>query len=259
MKFFYTALQFIKFIFAARNTKGHGVHSPYMFDFFQNVIYEKMPFYCFEKIENQRNILENDYNILEIKDLGTLKSRIERVGDVARRSLKSPRYAQMLFRAVNFSKSSTVLELGSSLGITTAYLASPPSVVRCLTMEGSPEIAKQARKNFKALNINNIEIVEGNIDDTLQPTLDKYFEKIDFVFIDANHKCEAVMRYFQAILPRLTENSALIIDDIYWSKDMTAAWNMIKDYESVSCTIDLFQMGFVFFNKNLPKKHYKAL
>ena len=259
MKLLYTIGQFVKFLFSARNTRGHGVHSPYLFDFFQNVIHAKNPFYCFIKIEHLRGILIKNNNTLTINDFGALTSRTETIAEIAAKSLKKPRYAQMLFRAVHFTRSVNVLELGASLGLTTAYLASPQSSIRCVTMEGSSEIAEQARENFKILNINNIELIEGNIDVLLQPTLDTFFNKIDFAFIDANHRYEAVMRYFDAIVPHLSEDSVLVMDDLYWSKEMTQAWNKINSYPSVSCSINLFQMGFIFFNKNFPKKKYKAL
>ncbi|MCL1868570.1 MAG: class I SAM-dependent methyltransferase [Paludibacter sp.] len=258
MKFFYTFFQYLKFIFSARNTRGHGVHSPFMYDFFQKVIYEKNPYYCFEEIEKLRKSLKNNNKTLIINDFGTGTKRAEKISKIARRSLKNPRFAQMIFRAVHFTKSVTVLELGTSLGLTTAYLAKANSKSKVISLEGSEEIAEIAKNNFNKLKINNIEIVVGNIDKTLDDTLIN-IDKIDFAFIDANHRYEAVIQYFNKILPKLAENSVLAIDDIYWSGQMTQAWNEIKRHAAVVSTVDLFQTGFVFFNENLPKKHYKAI
>jgi hypothetical protein len=49
----------------------------------------------------------------------------------------------------------------------------------------------------------------------------------------------------------------MIIDDIYWSKEMENAWTKIKNHPQVSSTIDIFQLGIVFFNADLYKNHYK--
>ncbi|MDR1652183.1 MAG: class I SAM-dependent methyltransferase [Prevotellaceae bacterium] len=258
MKLFYTFFQYIKFVFSARNTRGNGVHSPFVYDFFEKVIYEKNPYYCFHEIEKLRNMLKNNNKMLSINDFGTGEQRAAKISKIARRSLKSPRYAQMLFRAALFCKSENLWELGTSLGITTAYLAKTDSKNRVTSMEGSAEIAKIAANIFKSLNINNINIIVGNIDQTIDAAL-YATDKIDFAFIDANHRYSAVIQYFNKIIPKLHENSVVVIDDLYWSKPMTKAWNEIKNHSTVVSTIDLFQTGFVFFNKKLPKKHYKAV
>ncbi len=249
-------LRYIRHFFDAKNTKGHGIHSPYLYRFTQNAIYEKNPFYVFPKIELLRDNLIYDDRNLFVKDYGTGADRNARVLDIAKSSLKSPKWAQLLYRVVNFTKAQQVLELGTSLGLTAAYMASVNSEIKCETMEGSDEIAGIARENFDKLEIDNIEIVTGNIDDTLQPLLDKT-EKLDVVFFDANHRREAVIRYFQQCIEHIHPDTVFIIDDIYWSADMEKAWNEIRKHNQVTTTIDLFEIGIVFFNKNYPKKTYK--
>jgi predicted O-methyltransferase YrrM len=229
-----------------------------MYDFFQKVIYEKNPYYCFEDIEKLRKSLKKNNKTLNINDFGTGAKRTEKISKIAYRSLTKPRFAQMIFRAAHFTKNITVLELGASLGLTTAYLAKANSKSKVISLEGSEEIAEIAKNNFNKLKINNIEIIIGNIDKTLDDTLIN-IDKIDFVFIDANHHYSAVIQYFNKILPKLDENSVLAIDDIYWSSEMNRAWRQIQQHVAVVCSVDLFQLGFVFYNKNLPKKHYRAI
>ena len=81
--------------------------------------------------------------------------------------------------------------------------------------------------------------------------------KLDFVFIDANHKSEAILNYFNLCLSKVHSNTVIVIDDIYWSSDMEKAWKKIKNSPQVMSTIDLFELGIVFFNPDLHKKHYK--
>jgi len=250
------AYKFLRHILDAKNTKGHGIHSPYLYRFTHNAIYEKNPFYVFSQIETLRENLYYDDRKIFIKDYGTGNDRESRVMDVAKTSLKKPKWAQLLFRAVNFTKAENVLELGTSLGLTTSYMASVSKDIKVTSLEGSEALAKIARENFEKLEIENIELVVGNIDETLAPTLSK-LDKLDLVFFDANHQKEPVLKYFQQCLELSHAETVFILDDIHWSSSMEQAWCEIRKHEAVTATFDLFEMGIVFFNKNFPKKNYK--
>lgn len=248
--------KFITHFLTAKHTGGYGVHSPYIFQFTHFVLLEKNSFYVFRIIEQIRKNLKRDKRVLNITDYGTRNNRKRTVANIASQSLKSAKYAQLLFRTAHYFKAKQVLELGTSLGISTSYIASTSSSIHCISMEGCPEIANIAQENFNKLGINNIEIAIGNIDENLDDTLEK-FEYLDLIFIDANHKFEAVTKYFEKCIKKTTKNSILIVDDIYWSKGMEKAWCFIKNHPNVNSTIDLFHFGIVFFNDDLKKKHYK--
>ena len=249
-------LKYIKFLIKARNTKGHGVHSPFVFDFLSNVIYTKNQFYIFKAIESIRKDLNQNHQELFIKDLGTGVDRQATISSIARKSLQKKKYAQLFFRIIHQYKFQNILELGTSLGVTTAYLAATSGKTKCISLEGSPEIAAIARENFKRLNLNNIQTIEGNIDETLTQALN-LLEKVDFALIDANHQSNAVLSYFEQVIQYSGSNTILVIDDIYWSDDMEEAWKLIKLHPKVTTTIDLFQLGIVFLKPDLHKKHYK--
>ena len=248
----------------ARHTFGYGVHSPFVFHFTKFIIYEKNPFYVFSEIELMRELLKKDDRIISVTDFGMGKSGERKIKNIAAKSLKPKKYGQLLYRIVNFCKPETILELGTSLGVTTAYLASAKSDVRCITMEGCSEIARVARENLDCLNVDfklpkslkNTEIIVGNIDEKLSDVVADA-DKLDVVFLDANHCSEAVLNYFEQCIPKIHEKTILIIDDIYWSKDMAQAWKVIKNHKKTVSTIDLFQIGIVFFDSDLPKKHYR--
>ncbi len=245
-------------LFTARNSGGHGIHSPFIYDFVQNVIYEKHPYYIYNKIEQQREKLLNNQSKISVTDFGAGKSINRKISDIALKSLKRRKYAQLLFRIVHNFKAENIIELGTSFGISTSYLASASERANIITFEGCPEIAKVAQNNFNEIGIENIKIIIGNIDNTLASTLSD-FDNIDIFFIDANHRAEPLLRYFELCLSKAHDNSVFIIDDIYWSGDMMNAWKQIKGYEKVTATIDTFEMGIVFLNPDLNKKHYKIL
>lgn len=248
--------KFVGHFLTARNTGGYGVHSPYLFHFTRFVLQNNLPFYTFSAIEAIRIAVKNDERLIQVEDFGTGKNRIDKISNISSKSLQSPKFAQLFFRIINHYKMRNVLELGTSLGITTSYLAAASSEINCFTLEGSPEIAKIAMQNFEKQGLKNIKTVVGDIDKTIGFALQE-LKSVDFVYFDANHKYEAVMRYFNACLPYVSSNTIFVFDDIYWSEGMEKAWKEIKNSSSVTSTIDLFQLGIVFFNPDLHKKHFK--
>lgn len=245
-------LKFLKYYLTASSGKGHGVHSPFVYEFITNVMNDDRHFYAYDSIEQIRqNVLRND-KVLTIADFGAgstiTKSNKRKVKDIARFALKNRKFGQLMFRIVNYYTAHTSVELGSSLGITTSYLASGNLQGTVYTFEGAPEVAEIAKENFSHLSLNNIYLIVGNFDDTLQPQLNK-INTIDFAFVDGNHRQEPTIRYFEQLLEKATESSIFIFDDIHWSNEMEEAWKYIRQHPSVKLTIDLFFIGIVFFRK----------
>jgi predicted O-methyltransferase YrrM len=186
---------------------------------------------------------------------GSAISSNKTVGSIAKHSAKSAKQAQLLFRLVNFFEPETIIELGTSLGVSTAYLASANSKIPVITIEGCEETAEIAKQNFKHLKLKNIEQLVGNFDEVF-PKLVKGCKKIDLIYIDGNHRKQPTINYFQQCLEKVNEDSVLIFDDIYWSDEMIQAWEEIKKNNQVTLTIDLFYMGIVLFRKQQTKQHF---
>lgn len=241
----------------ARNTKGYGVHSPYLFYFVRTVIPETAGYYFFDDVEQLRKRLLLDKSLVRILDFGTGKDREETIAHVASTSLCSSFEGQLLFRMVNYFKPKVILELGTCLGISTAYLASVNSKSLCYSLEGSPSLVQKAAENLKLLRLNNVVQVEGNISEKLENVLSE-LQAVDFVFIDANHQYDAVVEYFEKCLLKSHQETVFVLDDIYWSQGMEKAWEYVKNHPSVVSTIDIFYFGIVFLKKELPPKHYRV-
>jgi predicted O-methyltransferase YrrM len=203
-------------------------------------------------------LLHNE-TVIEVEDYGAgsviSKTNERSIASIARHAAKSKKWAQLLFRIVNFYQPQTILELGTSLGISTAYMAMANPQARIITAEGSAAIAAQAKRNFQSLQCNNIQQVTGNFDDTL-PGILSANPQLDLAFIDGNHRYEPTVRYFNQLLPHLNANSILIFDDIHWSAGMEQAWEAVKENQSVMLTIDLFFIGLVFFNDQFKVKQH---
>jgi predicted O-methyltransferase YrrM len=237
----------------------HDVHSPFVYSLLEDVILCKEPYYAYGPVESLRSKLLLDKNLIEVKDLGAgshkAGSRKRRISDIAATSAKPAKYGQLLFRLVNRFRPRKVLELGTSLGVTTSYLAMAHNAAEIHTIEGSEAVAGQASQNFQRLNIQNIHQHVGNFDDVLKPVLDQ-MEVLDFVFFDGNHRYEPTVRYFNLCMEHMHEDSVFVFDDIHWSAEMERAWDCVKNDERVRVTIDLFFFGIVFFRKGIERQHF---
>lgn len=253
---YYYIKSYIKHWFSAKPKGGYGIHSPFVFRFATRVLQEEYKYYCYAVVEHFRKRLLNDKSVIQVTDFGTGPSCKKRVCDIASRSLKNPKQSQLLFRTAIAYRCKNILELGTSLGITTMYLSQTDSKARITTLEGCPATASVARKTLDMAGVKSVKIITGDINQTLDTAL-KDYETLDLVFFDANHRKEPTLLYFKRCLPKITDNTVFIFDDIYHSPEMTEAWNEIKKDEKVRVSIDIFHMGFLFFNKNLQKEHYK--
>ena len=246
--------------FWLRSGNAHGLHSPFVFGLYTSVVRHTGQYGPYAAIEERRRQLLASAASISVTDLGagshTGAGQQRRVADIARTAAKPRRLAQLLFRLVNYLRPATVLELGTSLGLTTAYLAAADSRHRVVTFEGCPNAAGVARETFASLQLSNIEVVEGNLDHTLAPTLAALGAPVDFVFFDGNHRCEPTLRYFEQCLAHRGDNSTFVFDDIHWSEDMERAWEVIKAHPDVTLTVDLFYFGLVFFRQKQPKQHF---
>lgn len=247
---------YIAFYFQSGNE--HGLHAPFIFDIYTSAIRPNKFFYPFLKIENLRaQLLANPTNI-SVTDLGTGSARasnIRSISTIARSALKKKDIAQIIFRLVNYLQPTHIIDLGTSLGITTAYMACAKPSSQITSFEGCPNIAAEAMKNFKKLGVKNVEVVVGNIDITL-PAFIKNTPQLDFVFVDANHTYEATLRYFEICLIKATTETVFVFDDIHWSSEMVMAWEAIKAHQKVTLSIDLFHVGIIFLRTNQPKQHF---
>jgi len=256
---FQLARKYFQYYLTASNGKGHGIHSPFVFEFVTRVLNDKYKFDAYDLVESLRRKLEQDMTVIDVEDLGagSAKSNAPKriVSNIAIHSAKSRKLGQLLFRVANYYKPKNILELGTSLGISSAYMAIANPDAHVLTAEGSRSLADIARSNFQHLHLNNIKVVEGNFENSLSTMLEK-LPTIDLAFIDGNHRKEPTLSYFKRLVSKATPKTIFIFDDIHWSREMEDAWKIIQDHPDVTCTIDIFFMGFVFFRSELKTKRH---
>jgi predicted O-methyltransferase YrrM len=260
---FQLALKYLNYYFTASNRNGHGMHSPFVFEFITKVLNDKTNYADYNAIEKIRKKLLNNHEMLAVEDLGAgsriAKQKQRSVLSVAKHALKSPKFAQLLYRIVRHYKCKSIVEFGTSLGITSSYLSmAAGDDGHIATVEGSSAIVSIANKNFETLGLKNIQSFNVPFDEWLSKK-EFGFDRVDLAFIDGNHQLEPTLKYFNEFLIRSHNDTLLIFDDIHWSIEMEEAWVKIRRNESVTCTIDLFFIGLVFFRKEIKEKQHFSI
>ena len=254
----YQILAYGKFAFSSKNR--HSVHSPFVYEMCEKVLRNDKKLALFSPIEQIREDLLKNNKIEDIDDLGAGSksgdSNKKKIKTIAKYSLSSAHQCRLLYRIVKNYKPNIIVEIGTSLGISAAYMAlgNPNSIL--YTIEGSEVIASYAQKTFNKLNMCNIQLLIGDFDSRL-PLLLEDLNRIDMIFIDGNHTYKNTINYFEMALRRSHNDTIIIIDDIYWSESMNEAWIEIQNHERTKTTIDLFYFGIVLLRKEMSKEHFK--
>lgn len=251
-----TVFRYLKYLFAAKTR--YDVHGPFIFDFINQVIKDRRHYYAFDEIESRRDsLLANEATII-VEDFGAgskvNKTPERKISAIAKNTLITPRFGQLMFRIVQNRQPETILEIGTSLGISTLYLAKAAPLAKLITLEGSKSVADIAQQQFNSLVCSNISIITGEFSATLPSALSQ-LQTLDLAFVDGNHRFAPTIDYFEQLKPYLTEKAIVIFDDIHWSDEMEKAWNTIKADPKVTLSIDLFFKGIVLFSKDF---HHKA-
>jgi predicted O-methyltransferase YrrM len=266
-------LKFLKYKIFAKHKKGHGIHSPFVFALINHVFNDKKVDNDLAKVFDLHHKYKQSKEafLFDEKGAGThqqtklkLKSKnnpnIQRisttVGKTIRNSSITKKYGGLIYRLVKYFNPENILEIGTSVGISTLYIAQGAPESKITTIEGAEEKIQIAKKLTRAMDLQNIEFICKNFDLGI-PQILKNCKTPDFIFFDGNHTQEATERYFYLCLKKAHNNSVFIFDDIHWSSEMERAWNTIKKHERVSVSIDLFRLGILFFKPEITKGHYK--
>ncbi len=222
------------------------MHSPYAFQFMNKVLRSRMPEDVQDSIERQRRIAVTDNTpLLSIdKGAGTNSDKPVTIGAQIARSSSSKRKGELLYLIAEFVDAEKILELGTSGGIGTSYLAKGSNAL-VFSIEFRSELASKARENFSELGLESVEVIEGSFDSVL-PTLED--SKFDLIYIDGNHTKESTVKYFQWATDHLTDMGLIVMDDIYWSREMTEAWELIRYSEDVKLSLNLYHFGVISLN-----------
>lgn len=240
----------------------HDLHSPFLFNFYNELIKNTYPYFDFIELNNSRkNLLCNNIE-LEINDFGAgskkLASKKRKIKDIASSGIAQKKQAEFMYRLLNKFNPKTVIELGTSIGLTTMYMAKAIPKSTIYTIEGCKNIHEFTNKTFKQIGLKNIVSVNGTFDDEL-PKLLKEINSIDFLYIDGFHTYDATMHYFNMALNKVNSSSIIMFDDINWSAGMQKAWTEICANPKVILSLDFFKFGLIMFREEHKTKEHLVL
>lgn len=332
----YRASVLIRHLFTARSTAGHGVHSPYMFDFITKVIGGTCDSGLLTEVEKLRKEMLADKRTVTLTDLGAGPARVSgngrRISDIAAAASLSGKEVGLLARMAVWtehgarsmeqarskatqsresgrawsmehgtgegrtlgndpvghfreepvcrgdeawsteqvawsmehgagkgqlpSDDGIILELGTSLGISTLAMALATPGRRVVTVEGCPALAEIARANLRNYKAHNAEVLNMEFSDALKK-MSTEGTTVSLAFIDGNHRGEALKKYVREIM-MMGEEMIIVADDIYMNRDMFTAWQSLAAKETASAALGTFRLGMLFRIRNLTPGYYRV-
>jgi predicted O-methyltransferase YrrM len=239
--------------------EAYSLHSPFIFDFYIHVVNGKNDEQQWMPLKQIRRQFLSDHRVLDIVDLGAgsidSKKSKRKISEIAGTSLTPEKFSLLYARLINHFHCKNIVELGTSLGVNTLYLAKANADCQVTTFEGAPSIAAVAHELFDKDGSKMITLIEGDISETL-PTSLSNFRPIDFALIDANHRLEPTLQYFNLLCAQAHPQTVIVLDDIHYSPEMSEAWRIIQQDTRVFCTVDLYRCGIVFFDPALNKQNF---
>ncbi len=258
----YKIKSYLRYLKKARYWRGHGVHPPFAYEIIRNLFFADEQYYLFETIEEIRKELLKSKETVTVKDYGAgslVDNKTERkLSVITKHHATTKKQGELMTRLTVFFKPQNIIELGTSLGIGTLYMALVNSKSKVYTIEGSENLAKQAQKNFDKVKARNVESRVGEFNNELPEVLN-LLENVDMVYFDGHHDYDATIKYFNTCLPYANKSAVFIFDDIHWSEGMTKAWNKIVENNNVSISFELFDLGIAIINRKVEKQHYVVL
>ena len=149
---------FLSFLFKSRNK--HSVHSPFVFNLITKCFHKKATIANLNIFLNYKKELSLNTSILKVTDFGAgsrvFSSNKRKVSKIAKHAGISNKRARLLINLIQYFKPESILEIGTSLGLSTAALASSNKKSKITTLEGCKETASIAKNMFEKYHFNNV-------------------------------------------------------------------------------------------------------
>ncbi|MDR2389453.1 MAG: SAM-dependent methyltransferase [Tannerellaceae bacterium] len=232
--------------------KGHGVHSPFVYNLITKVIDERCPYYRFSDIEALRQRLLTNSETLAWTHRGGSGSCS--VAELAARNAIGAKQGALLFRLTHYFQARHILQIGASAGLSTLYLTSWARGVNCIALEQLPACAAIARRVYETSGCTTVDLRQGDYLQILPPVLEE-MGRVDFVFF--NTRCEpAAATLFKACAACADDPAVFVFEGIKANSPMRQLWREVRAHPKVSVTLDLYCMGVAVFHKKLHKRDY---
>ena len=242
---------YLQYYFAAR-TK-YQIHSPFVFEFVSDIFEDDRFYHFMGFIENyRRNLLGTSDKIVVSKQNSTVNQLVKQLSI-------SAKLGQILFKTVHQYKPKSLLEVGDTLGISTLYQATPNPHVPLITVIPNHTIAQTTNNYFKRLGTRNIQLQVGDIGQNLSKAIQS-LKTIEHLFFNGFWGKTTTLSYFETCIDYMPQNAVFIFRAPYTSDETQAFWATIKKHPKVRLSIDIYDLGFLFFRSEQKEvAHYKII
>jgi precorrin-6B methylase 2 len=242
-------IYFLKYYIRANTI--YRIDSPILYNLFRDALDDNRNFYAFSNIRKLRIQLSKNSKNIERTDFGTGKSdKSISVKNLLAKSAISQYKGKMLFRIIKWFQPNEILELGTNIGLSACYMAAAHSKSKVITIEGDPKLTELAKTNFENLGFDHIDTVIGTFEEKLPEVLHKR-NSIDFFYLDGNHAKLPMFEYINQIQNHVKDKKYLIMmDDIYWSSEMSSLWVELLNDKRFNFKCDLYHWGII---GNMPE------
>ena len=233
--------------------KRHGVHSPLVYQLMDKDLIAPLPESLKAIREYRKNLSKSDEKWMPVDYGAGSRSLIRNLGDAVRNAASDAKKGEFLCRWTMRFQPKYILELGTHVGIGSAYLLEGCPEAQLFSIEGDPFLYRKSEGWLKRYG-NRVSLYNGSFQEHLQNVLPLH--KWDLVVIDGHHQGTALLQYFELILPYLSDDAWIIMDDIHWSPDMSDAWKEIINDTKNKLTLDFFQFGVYGHAPRFQKEHF---
>lgn len=239
------------------HSKGrHGIHSPFVFDFVDTCLTQKLDKCFLQKRKKWIQERCKEKEKFEIVDLGAGSKQLKPMRSIAqliKTNSSNGIYGSILWKIARHYQPKMMLELGTSIGTGSIHLKMGSPDSQLITVEGCSETQRRAVQQFDYWKLDHITTINASFDEFLSlPAIGPY----DLIYIDGNHQGEATLKYVDLLYPNTHTETIIILDDIRWSIDMWAAWNKLTHDSRFHLSIDLGRMGILWRKESQVKEHF---
>jgi len=200
----------------------------------------------FQQVKIRCALSKRDFTF-EATDLGAGnsdgKSNYKKISKIVHRETLPFSAALIMSVWAKKKKAKKILELGTSLGLTTSVLAAITNA-EITSIEGDPVLQRFARFTARKTGVEDkIHFILGDFDHYLEKLMQS--TQFDIIFVDGNHTYQATMRYFRIISRLQPSGTIVIFDDINWSEGMRKAWKEIKNSSETKVIFNFVRTGII--------------
>ncbi len=235
----------------ARHRRGHGIHSPFLFNLITTVIENKrkVPEYkIFRqlKIESMQ-VLEKYSDQSPNKTYPHIFSHFTKPQKLYKKIELPLRYGKVVFRLIREFKPSSVIHYGPCLGVNLAVMALADQLIPAYQKIGVQEYEKFTMETLKDSSISNIYFLHENDLPAVHPEL---------IMINYPYAPQMTRKIVQNHLENNGLNDVMILRGIHESKEMETIWQELIVNKNVRVSLDLFEIGIALFRAGLQKENF---